>query len=277
MEHYKTLGINKDASPEEIKKAYRSLASKHHPDKGGDTATFQKIQAAYDTLSDPQKKEQYDNPNQFGNNPNGGWQEAGFPPGMEQFFSQFGPDLGSIFGTRRQGTVRNRNINLETAITLEEAFSGKEVIASYKLGSGQERSFEVKIPPGVYDGITLRINGAGEQVYSNSPPGNAMLTIRVIPHSRFERINHDILEHIEISVWDAMLGKDLEVSTVSGEKLTIDIKPGTQPMSTLRIQGYGMPDIHHPTYRGNHLINIKIKIPDNLTEHQKNAIKSLIS
>jgi curved DNA-binding protein len=275
MDYYKTLGIDKTASPDEIKKAFRSLASKHHPDKGGDTAKFQEIQEAYATLSDPDKKSQYDNPSPFGNNPNGGWQQADMPQGFEHFFSQFGSSpFGDIFGHQR--SARNRNINLQTEITLEDAFAGKDVIASYRLGGGQERSFEVKIPAGVQDGITLRIAGAGEQSYQHIPPGDAMLTVRVLSHPRFQRNNNDLIEQITISVWEALLGKDIEVTTVSGEKLTIKIKEGTQPDAMLRIQGYGMPDMRNPRIRGNHMISIKIHVPTNLTEFQKNTIRSIL-
>jgi curved DNA-binding protein len=276
MDYYNTLGITKDATPDEIKKAFRSLASKHHPDKGGDTATFQKIQEAYATLSDPEKKAAYDNPSPFGQNPNGGWQQAsGVPPGFEQFFHQFGNSpFGDMFGRRPQ---RNRNINLQTEITLEEAFQGKEIIASYRTGNGQERTFEVKIPPGCYDGIVLRIAGAGDQHYAGMPPGDAMLSVRVLPHPRFQRNGNDLVEQITISAWDAMLGKDLEIKTISKDNLTVRIREGTQPDSFLRVQGYGMCELNNPNIRGNHMIAIKVKIPDNLTEYQKNTLRSITS
>lgn len=269
MDYYNTLGINKDASPDEIKRAYRSLASKHHPDKGGDTAMFQKIQEAYATLSDPEKKAQYDNPA-----PEGFQQFGGMPQGFEQFFHQFGPGWGDIFG--RQPRQRNRNINLQTDITLEEAFAGKEVIASYRLSNHQERTFEVKIPPGVHDGVTLRISGAGDDSIRGMPPGDAMLSIRVIPHARLQRNGDDVVEQITISAWDAILGKDYTVKTVNNEELVIKIKEGTQPDSVLRVQGYGMPNMNNPKQRGNHMLVIKISIPNNLTEHQKNTLKSIL-
>lgn len=279
MDYYQTLGISRDASQDDIKKAFRKLASQHHPDKGGDTATFQKIQEAYATLSDPQKKQQYDNPSPFGQNPNGGWQQAdGVPPGFEQFFHQFGPDLGSIFGNHfGQRRPRNKNVNLQTEITLEEAFKGKEIIASYRLMNGQERTFEVKIPPGTHDGLTLRIAGAGDNIHANIPPGDAMLSVRVLPHHRFQRNGMDIVEQIVVPVWDVLLGKDQEVQTISGEKITVRIKEGTQPESFLRIQGYGMPNLNNPNVRGNHMILIKVDIPNNLTEYQKNTIRSILS
>jgi DnaJ-class molecular chaperone len=276
MDYYNTLGITKDANAEDIKKAYRSLASKHHPDKGGDTATFQKVQEAYATLSDPQKRSAYDNPSPFGQNSNGGWQQAGggIPPGFEHFFNQFGPDLGAMFGRRQQ---RNRNINLETVISLEEAFLGKEIIASYRIGNHQERTFEVKIPAGINDGVTLRIAGAGDNTIPNAPAGDAMLSVRVAPHSRFQRNGNDLIEQIEISAWDAILGKDLEIKTINGDKLTVRIKEGTQPESFLRLQGYGMPAMNNPNIKGNHMILVKVSIPNNLTEYQKNVLRSIVS
>lgn len=276
MDYYNTLGISKDASPDEIKRAYRSLASKHHPDKGGDTATFQKVQEAYATLSDPEKRSAYDNPSPFGQRSDGGWQQAGgVPPGFEQFFHQFSNNpFGDMFGRRPQ---RNRNINLQTEITLEEAFYGKEIIASYRVGNGQDRTFEVKIPPGCYDGIVLRIAGAGDQHYAGMPPGDAMLSVRVLPHPRFQRNGNDLVEQITISAWDAMLGKDLEIKTISKENLTVRIREGTQPDSFLRVQGYGMCELNNPNIRGNHMIAIKVKIPDNLTEYQKNTLRSITS
>jgi DnaJ-class molecular chaperone len=277
MDYYSTLGVNKGANAEEIKKAYRSLAMKHHPDRGGDSAQFQKIQEAYATLGDPEKRAAYDNPSPFGQDPFGGWQQAntgGVPPGFEQFFHHFGPDLGAMFGRRPQ---RNKNINLETVISLEEAFAGKEIIASYRLGNHQERTFEVKIPAGINDGVVLRIAGAGDNSFAGMPPGDAMLSVRIRPHPRFQRNGNDLIEQINISAWDAMLGKDLEVLTVGGDKLTVQIKEGTQPDSFLRIQGYGMPVMNKPGIKGNHMILIKVSIPNNLTEYQKNTLRSIVS
>jgi len=272
MEYYNTLGITKDASPDEIKRAYRSLASKHHPDKGGDTATFQKIQEAYATLSDPQKKSEYDNPRpQMEGFHFGG---GGMPQGFEQFFHQFGPNIGDLFGRNR--AMRNRNINLETQIDLEEAYRGKDVIASYRLGNNSERTFEVKIPPGVHDGVTLRIAGAGDNQYQQLPPGDAMLAVRVRQHPRFQRNGNDLVEQITISAFDAMLGRDLEITTIDGNKLTVGIKEGTQPGNMLRIQGYGMPDLNNPNIKGNHMLIINVQIPNNLTEYQKNTIRSIL-
>jgi curved DNA-binding protein len=271
MNYYDILGVSKNATQEEIKKSYRKLASQHHPDRGGDTARFQEIQVAYDTLSDPQKREEYDNPrSQF----TGGFNQQGWPGGFEDLFSHFGGDLGSIFGRQAR---RNRNINLQTEITLEEAYHGKEVFATYRVDSGQERTFEVKIPPGVQDGISLRVAGAGSHHIPNMPPGDAILTVRVVPHSRFQRNGNDIIEQVEIDAWEAMLGKTIVIISIGGQELKMQINPGTQPDSLYRLAGYGMPDMRNPSIKGNHMVLVKVKIPTNLTEYQKNTIKSFIS
>ena len=271
MNYYDILGVPKTASQDDIKKAYRKLASLHHPDKGGDTAKFQEIQVAYDTLGDPSKRADYDNPQLHSR---GDFNQTGWPGGIEEIFSQFGGDFGSFFGQR---TRRNQNINLQTNITLEDAYNGKDVVASYKLSSGQERTFEAKIPPGVHDGMSLRIAGAGGQGIPNAPPGDAILNIRVVPHDRFQRNGNDLIEQIEITAWDAMLGKVIDIRTLGGADIKMQIKPGTQPASMYRLIGYGMPDVHNSNNKGNHMISVKVTIPDNLTEHQKNMIKSFIS
>jgi curved DNA-binding protein len=272
MSYYDILGVSKSATQEEIKKAYRKLASQHHPDKGGDTAKFQEIQTAYETLSDPNKRAEYDNPSPFGQNPSGGWQQAGGTP-FDQFFHQFGPDLGSFFGGRR-GVLKNRNINLSTDITLEDAFYGKDVFAQYTLSNGARRTFETRIPPGIESGQTMRVRGAGDHSIQQMPPGDAMLTVNIIPHNKFQRNGADLIEEIELSVWEAMLGGYKDIKTIDGQTVTIAIKEGTQPNSLIRLGGYGMPN---GLGRGNHMISIKVKIPNNLTEHQKNTIKTILS
>lgn len=278
MNYYDVLGVPKTASQEEIKRAYRKLASQHHPDRGGNTSRFQEIQAAYDTLSDSQKRQEYDNPNPFGQTPSGNWQgfnNNGHP--FEQFFHQFGPDLGSIFGQRggRRG-FRNRDVNLSTDISLEEAFYGKDVVAQYSLQNGQRRTFEAKIPPGVESGNIIRIPGGGDRSIQELPPGDALLTVNVAPHARFQRHGADLVEEITITVWESMLGCDKDIRTVDGRTVTIRIKEGTQPNTMMRLQGYGMTVLNSPG-RGNHLINIKVYIPNNLTEYQKNTLKNILS
>jgi len=277
MNPYQILGVDTSASQDDIKKAYRRLASQHHPDKGGDTKKFQEIQAAYETLSDPQKKAEYDNPSPFGQSPFGGWQQAdmgGVPPGFEDIFNHiFGRNQGAF--NRQQ--ARNRNINLETEISLEDAFSGKTIIASYTLPSGKNKTFEVKIPAGVHNGMTLKIPGGGDQTIAHLPPGDALLLVRIQQHPEFQLNGIDLVKVLEISVWDAILGNDVDVKNINGEIITIKIKEGTQPGTLLRVQSKGMPDLRNNSIKGNLLLSVKVKIPTSLTEIQKSTIKSLIS
>lgn len=269
-DHYTTLGVGKTATQDEIKTAYRKLASKHHPDRGGDTAVFQKIQAAYDVLSNAEKRAAYDNPQSQEFNFNGG-----MPPGFEDIFQAFNMNgFGDIFGHRRyHQPQRNRTLNLQTTITLAEAFTGKELVATIKLPSGKEQVVSVKIPAGVTDGTTLRLQGMGDDTFPNLPRGDVHLTVTVIPDSKFERQGDDLITEVDIDAFDAILGTDVNIETIDGKTLTVTIKPGTQPGSMLGAQGYGMPNMHDNKFKGRLLLKIKVTIPSLLTEEQKQLIR----
>lgn len=268
---YQILGISKTASPEEIKKAYRKLATQHHPDKGGDTAKFQEIQSAYSILSDPEKRAQYDNPQpQFGAGEfHFNFGPDGFPQGFEELF-------GAFF-KKTKPQQRNKNLNLQTSITLEEALSGKEIIGNLKLPSGKEQTFEVKIPPGIRDNTTLRLTGMGDDSIPGVPKGDIHLTVRIEPHSRFQRINDDLIIGIQINCLEAIVGKTVVINTLDNKNLEIKIQSGTQPGQTLAVHGYGMPNINDPRMKGRLLININITVPTDLTEGQKELIKQIIN
>lgn len=277
-DHYTTLGVDKNATPEDIKKAYRSLASKHHPDKGGDTATFQDIQTAYATLSDPEKRQQYDNPAPFGTRQDGGWQQSGgFPPGFEDIFAQFGGDPFGMFGARRQQVQRNRTLNIQTAITLEEAFAGKELIANLQLPSGRDQMIEIKIPAGVQDGTVLRLAGMGDDTQQNMPRGDIHLTVRVEQHTRFVRQGDDLIMIYDLNCLDAILGKVVNVTTIDNKQLELRITPGTQHGQMLGASGYGMPKLNDNRFVGRLLIQINITIPTTLSNSQKDLIKQIVN
>jgi len=266
-DHYQTLGVDRNASPDDIKRAYRKLAAQHHPDKGGDTAKFQEISAAYDTLSDPEKKSQYDNPRpQFQNAPGGGGFHfhtgGGMPPGFEDIFAQFG-----MFGQRQQ--PKNRTLNIQTTISLEEAFYGKDLVATLGLPSGREQIIEIKIPVGTHDGLVLRLAGMGDDSVPNAPRGDIHLTVSVLEHPKFRRQGDDLICNIEISCIDAMLGKNIIVNTIDGKTLEMTVRPGTQPGQILSAAGYGMPKLNDDRFKGRMLMPVDIKIPTFLTEEQK--------
>lgn len=264
--YYQTLGIDKNASDDDIKRAYRKMAMRHHPDRGGDQAEFQKIQEAYSVLSDPTKRQQYDNPqpqqhfHQF---------HGGIPPGFEDLFRQFGVNFG--FGNGFQ-TPRNRTLNLQTTISLEEAFNGKELIANIILPSGREQIINVKIPPGVTDGVALRLREIGDDSIPNSPRGDVHLTISVSPHAEFQRQDDDLIKEVSITAFDAMVGCTLPVYTIDRRLLDVTINPGTQHGTMLSIQGHGMPNVNDSRFKGRLLLKIKVTIPV-LTEEQKELIQ----
>jgi len=271
-DYYQTLGLTKNASPDEIKKAYRKLASQHHPDKGGDTAKFQEIQTAYDTLSNPEKRAQYDNPRPQMEGFN--FQQGGVPPGFEDIFAQAfgsGPFSG-MFGQRRG--PRNQNLNIQTTITLEEAFIGKSMIANLTLPSGRDQVLEIKIPAGIQDGNTLRLSGIGDDTHSSAPRGDIHLTVNITQHPRFERRGDDLIQKIQISCIDAMLGTTVSIETIDKKTLDVTIKPGTQPNVILAAQGYGMPSINDNRFRGRLLMEIGVFVPTDLTEQQKQILKN---
>jgi curved DNA-binding protein len=274
MDHYTTLGVDKNAGSDEIKRSYRKLASQHHPDKGGDKAKFQDIQAAYDTLSDPDKRSQYDNPQpQF----HGGGFNGGAPPGFEDIFAQmFGGGqhpFGNMF--RQQQAPRNRTLNIQTSITLEDAFHGKDLIATLGLPSGRDQTIEVKIPAGIGDGTTLRLAGMGDDSVPNTPRGDIHLTVNITPHHRFQRQGDDLLCVADVSCIDAMLGKSIFIDTIDGKTLETSIQPGTQHGQMLAAAGYGMPKMGDNRYKGRLIINVNVTIPNNLTNEQRTKLREI--
>lgn len=270
-DYYETLGVARSATADEIKKAYRKLASQHHPDKGGDTATFQKIEEAYRILSDPQKRAEYDNPQPHFQ------QHGGMPPGFEDMINQMfgGGGFNDFFGRRPQ-PVRNRNLNLQTQITLEDAFHGKDLVANVRLPSGRDQTLEVKIPPGIRHGVTLRLAGMGDDSIGNIPRGDIHLTVNILPHRIFKREEDDLVMDLSINCFEAVLGKKVEFNTIDGKTLETSIPPGIQPGQTLNVQGYGMPNMSNPLMKGRLLININITIPTTLTADQKDALRKII-
>ena len=274
-DYYKTLGVDRSANDQDIKTAYRRLASQHHPDKGGDKAKFQEIQQAYDTLSDPDKRGQYDNPQpQFGGGGPGGFEfHFGGSGGFDQMFGQ-GHPFGDIFGFGRNRHPTNRNIQLQTAISLEDAFNGKEVIASVTLPSGREQTVNIKIPPGIHEGTTLRLAGMGDDTVPGAPRGDILLSVHIQGHPVFQRQGDDLIQEIEINSIDAMLGSVVNILSIDNKQLETTIPAGVQQDSVLSLNNYGMPNFNNSAHRGRLLVRIKIKTPV-LSEDQKNNLRKL--
>lgn len=269
MDYYQILGIDRNASQEEIKKAYRKLANQHHPDKGGDQNKFKDISVAYDTLSDPKKRAEYDNPQpQFGP---GGFSFNFGPGGFD-----FGPGspFNDLFGFARNRPMQNRTIQLQTSISLEEAFSGKELLASIQLPSGKTQTINIKIPAGIHDGTTLRLSGIGDDSIPNVPRGDILLNVHIQPHKIFKRNGDDLIIEQTISCFDALVGTKVNIKGIDDRELETCIPAGIQYDALLGLNNQGMPNFNQPGSRGRLLIRIKITIPL-LTAEQQNQIKKL--
>ena len=273
--YYQTLGVDKSANTDDIKKAYRKLASQHHPDKGGDTIKFQEIQEAYATLSEPDKREQYDNPAPQG------MHFGGMPPGFEDMFANaFGGSspFGDMFGRRANpGPPRNRVLNLQTQLSLEEALIGKDLIANIQLPSGREQILEVKIPAGVREGTTLRLVGMGDDSVPNTPRGDIHLSIHIAPHHTYQRQGDDLVRILNVDCLDAIIGKTVTFETLDNKTLEIVIGSGTQNGQILAVHGYGMPNMNDPRMKGRLMLHVQITVPTNLTNAQKDLIRQIIS
>lgn len=263
MDHYNTLGVSKNATPDEIKKAYRKLASQHHPDKGGDTATFQKIQTAYDTLSDPTKKGQYDNPAQSFN-----FQDFGGFPGGFSFTSQGGfNDIFSEFfkQTTQQHHRRATQIyRTSVVISLDQAYTGGEQLLKIQSPTGHNM-VKIDIPKGVHDGSQIRVNDVIEGA-------TLIVEFRIQKHLKFDRNGNDLLCNQPISVLDLIVGTTIEFTTISGKTLEVKIPPGTQPHIQLKIAGQGMPVYGSNAY-GDQILLLKPFVPDNIDTSIIDSIK----
>ena len=265
MDYYKTLGVNRNASPDEIKKAYRKLAGQHHPDKGGDTATFQKIQEAYETLSDPEKKHQADNPNPFGNSPFG--HPGGSPFGFQ--FHQQSFDINDVFGQMFNGggpfghrQPQKPQYRTTIAVTLEQVYTGDEQTLQFN-DLGNNSTVKIQIPKGVADGSTLKYDNLLKDAI-------LFIDFRVLPHAKFQRNGYDLIVEQSVSVLDLIVGSNFKFTTISGKSLDVTIKPQTSPNSTLRIAGEGLPKQYG---YGDQLIVLTPRMPDIIDTRIIDAIK----
>jgi molecular chaperone DnaJ len=342
-DYYSILGVPRNATQEEIKEAYKRLAKKYHPDRnpGDKTAEekFKEINEAYQVLSDPQKRAQYDRALEFGFNAFGREWKGGFNFDFSDFnFSNLGDIFETISDFFEGSTTINipekgEDIELEREITLEDIIHGRSIEVGYtrlqpcsvcggkgyrtgrsgvcgtcggkgyvkashglfslkqtcptckgtgKWGSfcsscieGRVQGYEritVKIPKGVRDGEKLRVQGKGNAGRFGGEAGDLYIKIKVLPHPLFEVDGNDIIYQLPISIFDAVLGKEVEVPTLEG-KISLKIPPGTDSGTKLRIKERGLPDRNGR--RGDMFVQIKITVPKNLSEEEKRAFEKL--
>ena len=225
-DHYAALGVARTATPDEIKRAFRKLASQHHPDKGGDTQKFQEIQAAYDTLGDAAKRQQYDNPAP---------QFAGMPGGaqfnMGDIFAQM---FGGHPGFAGQHPRRN-HARMSLWITLRDVLTGGHRQVAVGSMAGQS-TIEIDIPLGIDDGDMVQYQGLA--------PGGQDLVIefKIHPHPQFRRDGLNLIVDHKCSVWDMIQGGDTTVNHLDGNQLLVTVPPLTDNGTTLRLRGRGLGD-----------------------------------
>lgn len=257
QDYYTILGVDANASQEDIKKAYRSLAMKHHPDRGGDQSMFKDISAAYDTLSDPNKKAEYDQMR------NGGAQFRFRSGSFDEFNDIFGH--GSPFGAHFQDIFgrhirRNRDLNINCTISLLDSFLGKQLEAAYNLPSGKPQSVVINIPQGTGHGATIRYQGLGDDTFPNVPRGNLNVTINILEDPVFSRNGDDLYTTVEISPIDAMIGCKRVVKSITGQEINLTIPQGAETGKEFAIAGKGFRNPYNNTV-GRFVSVLKIKTP----------------
>lgn len=297
-DYYKTLGVDKKASEEDIKKAYRKLAVKYHPDKNpgnkGAETRFKEIAEAYEVLKDPEKRKKYD---QLGANwkhyqhaggDGGGFdwsQYASGPQGQRHTYYEgdindffgggdfsdfFQTIFGGGFGGKRAGktgrTHQGQDIHADIRISLEDAFSGGPKILNI---NGEK--IRIKLKPGVQDGQTLRVKGKG--VSAGGPRGDLYLQIHIDPHPRYQRKDDDLYADLPLDIYTAVLGGKVTINTLH-RPVNLNIPGGTANGKVLRIKGKGMPSKASHTY-GDLYVTVNVLIPTDLSDQETTLFKQL--
>lgn len=311
-DYYKILGVNKSASTEEIKKAYRKLAMKHHPDRNKDNKAaeekFKEVSEAYAVLSDPEKKKQYDMFGaegfqrrysqedifsgfdfsdifkEFGFGTFGGRRRGGGAGIFENLFSgaagsgryrRNANSYGSFFGGfgGPGGPVKGQDLIYELAVNLEDVVQANQKTIAYNSG-GHHEHIKVTVPAGIGDGKKLRLAGKGQAGPEGGTPGDLYIKVKVLPHPVFTREGDDLYLNKEITFSDAALGTSIEVPTIDGKRLSLKIPAGSQSGSRLRLKGCGMPKMNGRG-RGDAYVKLSIAVPKKLDKRQRELVERL--
>lgn len=290
IDYYKILGVNKNATPEEIKKAYRRLARKYHPDLNPNDKdakrNFQQINEANEVLSDPEKRKKYD---QYGAD----WEHAedyqkagqyqqqqaawsGSEPYAESFneegFSDFFESLfGGGGGQRRAYRVkfRGEDYHAELHLSLMDAYTTHKQTLTVN-----GKNIRITIPAGIENGQTIKITGHGGPGRNGGPSGDLFITFSVDNLPKFKRLGNDLYTTVDLDLYTAVLGGDLIIDTLDG-KVKLNIKPETQNETKVKLTGKGFPVYRKEGQFGNLYVTFSIRIPTNLTQKQKELFKEL--
>jgi len=293
QDYYASLGIARSASEADIKKAYRKMAAKYHPDKPtGDETKFKEISEAYETLSDPEKRAMYD---QYGSDYEqrhaggfgGGYQQGagGAEDYSDIFSSMFGGGGGFAgqqhggaggFGQQQAQPQKGEDQTVAVMITLEEAIEGTERTINVQTGNARSSSssydtqpIKVRIPAGITQGKKVRVKGKGYSGFNGGPAGDVIIEVNLQKHPLFRVEESDVYLDLPITPWEAALGAKVEIPTLKG-KIKMGIAAGTQSGTKLRIKGRGLG-----TAPGNQYVIVQIHTPPAETDEQKAFYKQM--
>ena len=251
-DYYSTLGVPRTASADEIKKAFRKLASQHHPDKGGDTKKFQEIQAAYDTLGDDKKRAAYNKP------------QPQMPAGG--FHQNFNfNEIFNIFGAQFQQPQSRGHARMTLWIKIQDVASPGTRVVAMGTQTGTH-NIEITIPDGIEDGDNVQFSGLG-------PGGqDLVITFRIHPDRTWQRTGNNIVTEHSASVWKLIAGGTMVMVDIRGNRIELVIPPRTQPGSLLRARGRGLPDRSGKI--GDMMVRIQAEIPKKISDELLAAIQS---
>lgn len=296
-DYYTTLGVPKNATEAEIKKAYRKLARQHHPDLNPGSkaaeARFKEINEANEVLGNAESRRKYDDLGaNWRNYEQGGAQQASqqarrrtrtvtqdemsdmFGGGGGVHFSDFFTTFFGGDAPRQTRPRRGRDAEQLLDLTLEEAFAGTSRLLSVER-NGQPHRVEVRIPAGIKEGSRVKVRGEGEPGGGEFPAGDLYLVVRLLPHHRFERRGQDLYTRVAVPVTTAVLGGEVTVPTLSGSAIKLRVPELTPAGRTFRLRGHGMPDTKSPESRGDLFVAVDIQIPAELSPEAKEHYRAL--
>ncbi len=294
---YDVLGVKRDATQDEIKRAFRKLAAKYHPDAGGDEAKFKEVSEAYNTLSDEGKRREYDQMLMFGGIPGADFGGSGgrgrYTTNVDVDWSQLfnnvrgsdgagfgGFDFSSIFGggggAQTNRPNRGGDLNTTIEVSFMDAFHGAMRKVTYRIPStGETQSINVKIPAGAVDGGKLRYHGHGEYGTNGGERGDLVITTKVLDDALYKRDGADVRMDLPVSVYEAALGASIEVPKPDGEKVRLKVPAGTQEGKTFRFRDAGAPDVRNKGRRGALYVTIRVQVPTNLSRDERAVLEDL--
>lgn len=298
-DYYQTLGVSRSATQDEIKKAFRKLAQKHHPDAGGDENKFKEINEAYEVLGDEKKRKVYD---QFGATGGpGGYGYGGGPGGFN--YGGMNVDLNDIFGggswqdileSIRKGEgafgtnwdfnfgrksaasqpMKGKDSTATLNITFDEAFNGCEKKITVRVpGQTEAQKITVPIPAGAIDGARVRIKGKGQEGVNGGQPGDLLITLKITEHEYFRREGSDVHVKVPVSMAEAALGASIVVPAPDGSKLRVKIPAGTQEGALISVPEKGAARVKGQG-KGSLVIEVSVVVPKTLTAEQRSALEA---